>query len=79
MTDITTLVKDDLDKRESLGREKYGGPLYAHTKYNNLQEAYEEILDLTVYLKAELVRRECQITRNVNQVWEDWKQARTEG
>lgn len=47
----------DLDKRNELGFKIYGKALYAEDGRDWLQEAYEEVLDLAVYLKAQLMRR----------------------
>ncbi len=53
MTDIETLVREDILKRQQRGLSKYGvtvadNPL---TRKQWLQHAYEESLDLAVYLK----------------------------
>lgn len=55
---IVTLVCEDLVIREEYGTEQYGVPLLAdETKKDALREAYEEALDLCVYLRLELERR----------------------
>lgn len=57
-TTIVTQVMNDLREREEYGTQVYGVPLLEDSsKYDALQEAYEEALDLCVYLKLELVRR----------------------
>lgn len=55
---IVTLVIDDLREREEYGTAQYGVPLLEDSsKENALREAYEEALDLCVYLRLELSRR----------------------
>ncbi len=57
MTEIGPLVMRDLEQRIRMGRAKYGVPLYAHTKVDPLVEAYEELQDMLLYLRAEIERR----------------------
>jgi len=42
----------DLEERKRFGMEKYGKPLTAESELDMLQEAYEESLDLCVYLRC---------------------------
>lgn len=58
MRDVFAEVKKDLDGRNELGKHLYGGPLDVTDRRDWLINAYEEALDLCVYLKAELMRRE---------------------
>lgn len=52
-----TVIKDMLDRR-ALGITRYGKPVVADdTNEDWLQHAYEEALDMTVYLRAEIERR----------------------
>lgn len=48
---IVDLVAEDLYKRKEFGIEKYGQPLKAHNGRNPLQDAYEEAMDLVLYLR----------------------------
>lgn len=48
----------DLHRRDEFGFSKYGKSLYAHDGRRTLQDAYEEALDLAVYLKKEIVERD---------------------
>lgn len=57
-TPIHTLVQADLAARLEMGTKKYGQPLQAHNGRNALLDAYEEALDLCVYLKQALVEAE---------------------
>ncbi len=56
--DITTLVKDDLESRAKKGVETYGARLKPSNGRNALIDAYQEALDLGVYLKQRLVEEE---------------------
>ena len=51
---IQTLVITDLFNRMEHGMRKYGTYLQANNGRNALQDAYEEALDLAVYLKQAL-------------------------
>jgi hypothetical protein len=56
--DLFYHVKKDLDERNAIGKRIHGKDLF-HTDSNNfLQEAYEEALDLSIYLKGEIFKRE---------------------
>jgi GH35 family endo-1,4-beta-xylanase len=51
-------VKEDITQREEMGALKYGKYLTPCTKEDMLQHAYEEALDLVVYLKTLILQRE---------------------
>lgn len=56
---VFDLVKRDLDDRNKQGHETYGGPLNAYDSSRDwLVSAYEEVLDLAIYLRAEIIRRQ---------------------
>lgn len=55
---IHDLVAADLAERKAFGTRKYGTPLQAHNGRNALLDAYEEALDLCVYLKQAMVERD---------------------
>lgn len=55
--DTWDYVIADILERNEMGREKYGVTLKPNTKEDMLQHAYEEALDLTVYLKTEILKR----------------------
>jgi hypothetical protein len=55
---IQAQVREDLEKRERLGVERYGTALYPRNGRDALLDAYEEALDLACYLKLALVERE---------------------
>lgn len=48
---IADLVCKDQMARAELGAQKYGDYLHSHNGRNPIQDAYEEALDLAVYLK----------------------------
>ena len=45
------MVLADLTNRALEGKEKYGEPLLAHNGRNPLWDAYQEALDLAMYLR----------------------------
>ena len=59
--DIAKMVQEDIEARAQLGEKKYGGRLEVGSRNNMispLQNAYEEVLDLALYLKQELLEKE---------------------
>ncbi|MGL5774327.1 MAG: hypothetical protein ACRCYB_03150, partial [Aeromonas veronii] len=48
---ILGMVLADLTNRALEGKEKYGEPLKAHNGRNALRDAYQEALDLAMYLR----------------------------
>lgn len=56
-TPIWELVIEDMIARDEFGRKKYGTPLQAGNGRDALLDAYQEALDLCVYLKQALVER----------------------
>lgn len=54
---ITDKVIEDLKGRNELGIKRYGKPLHIFNDRSALQDAYEEVLDLSQYLKQELEER----------------------
>jgi hypothetical protein len=51
-------VIKDMQARDSFGRQKYGTPLQAFNGRDALRDAYEESLDLCVYLRQALYERD---------------------
>jgi hypothetical protein len=49
--DICSLVLTDIETRRAVGMERYGVPLTPHNGKDALMEAYEEALDLIIYLR----------------------------
>ena len=56
--DIWQLVIADMEARRLVGIERYGTPLQANNGRKALVDAYQEALDLVVYLRQELEERE---------------------
>jgi len=54
---IWELVITDMYERDQVGRERYGTPLQANNGRDALQDAYEEALDLVVYLRQVIEER----------------------
>jgi hypothetical protein len=54
-------VREDLETRKQMGIKKYGVALQPSNGRDSLQDAYEEALDLCVYLKNEILRREVDL------------------
>ena len=55
--DIAKMVQNDIEARAQFGERKYGGRLQVGSRNNMispLQNAYEEALDLAMYLKQEI-------------------------
>lgn len=65
---IQDLVIADMEARKQFGISKYGTALQPFNGRNMLQDAYEELLDLLVYIKGQLI--ENQITES------EWEQGR---
>lgn len=60
---VWLMVIADMHDRDELGRKRYGTPLQAHNGRDALRDAYEEALDLAVYLRQEIEERDAQATR----------------
>jgi hypothetical protein len=55
---VWELVMEDMKKRNDFGVAKYGTPLQAFNGRDALKDAYEEALDLCVYLRTAIEERE---------------------
>ena len=55
---IWELVIEDMRARDRLGRQRYGTPLQAHNGRDALVDAYQEALDLAVYLRQAIEERD---------------------
>src|SRR5438105_3055834 len=58
--DVTPALIRDLEERSAVGTHKYGRPLSTFNGRQALQDAYEEALDLTQYLKQALMEQEAR-------------------
>ncbi len=54
---VWDLVRKDIDERDLAARVKYGMALQGLNGRDSLIDAYQEALDLVVYLRQELFRR----------------------
>jgi hypothetical protein len=54
---IADLVVDDMKARKHLGIKRYGVALQAHNGRDALRDAYEEALDLCMYLRQVIEER----------------------
>ena len=54
---VWELVVEDMHSRDQLGRSRYGVPLQAGNGRDALRDAYEEALDLAVYLRQAIEER----------------------
>lgn len=55
---VWPLVMVDMASRDNLGRKRYGTALQPFNGRDNLRDAYEEALDLAVYLRAAIYERD---------------------
>lgn len=54
---VWDLVIADMRERDSVGRQRYGTPLQANNGRDALVDAYQEALDLVVYLRQAIEER----------------------
>lgn len=66
---IQAMVRADIEEREKLGTARYGTALHAHNGRDALLDAYEEALDLAVYLKQALIERDRPGFRQGSEGW----------
>ena len=57
-TEILPLVLADLHARSAMGVRKYGTLLEAHNGRDALMDAYQEALDLAMYLRQAIAERD---------------------
>lgn len=55
---IQDLVVADIERRKAIGRRRYGTVLQPFNGRNSLRDAYEEAIDLAVYLRQLLYEHE---------------------
>ena len=61
MKKVFSELIEDLKKRDRKGRRTYGKTLRVFDNRISLQDAFEEVLDLAVYLKKELMERQIKV------------------
>lgn len=62
---IWEMVVEDMVERDQVGRRKYGTPLQAGNGRNPLVDAYQEALDLCVYLRQAIEESEQQAAAEI--------------
>lgn len=55
---VWPLVLTDMTSKDMAGRVKYGTPLQPHNGRDALVDAYQEALDLVVYLRQAIFERD---------------------
>ena len=63
-TPVWKTVIDDMEARDNLGFERYGTRLETHNGRDALLDAYEEALDLAVYLKQAILEKKEKTMQN---------------
>ena len=58
---IWDMVIEDMRERNRIGTKKYGTPLQAHNGRDALVDAYQEALDLAVYLRQAIEERRTEV------------------
>lgn len=58
--DIINAVCEDIQARGEYGLQRYGTRLQAFNGRDALIDAYQEALDLAIYLKQMLIERDCE-------------------
>lgn len=61
--DVQSQVIEDIKERREVGIKRYGTPLQPNNGRDALQDAYEEAIDLCMYLKQMIIERELRETR----------------
>jgi len=56
--DVLPEIIKDLENRSAVGTKKYGTILQTHNGRNSLMDAYQEALDLCMYLKQALLEQD---------------------
>lgn len=60
-TPVWELVIADMKERDHVGRQRYGTPLQASNGRDALLDAYQEALDLAVYLRQAIEERNANL------------------
>lgn len=62
---VWDMVVEDMQERDKIGRERYGTPLQVGNGRDALIDAYQEALDLVVYMRAEIAKRDGAVAPEV--------------
>ncbi len=55
---VWDLVVSDMLERDQVGQQRYGTPLQPHNGRDALMDAYQEALDLAVYMRQAIFERD---------------------
>lgn len=58
---VWEMVIEDMRARDHVGRERYGTPLQVHNGRDALVDAYQEALDLAVYLRQAIEEQRIRV------------------
>jgi hypothetical protein len=56
--DVLPFVLEDFQRRAEMGKQKYGTLLQTHNGRDPLWDAYQEAIDLVMYLRQAILERE---------------------
>lgn len=70
--DIQSMVIADIEARREVGIKRYGTALQPHNGRDALQDAYEEAIDLAMYLKQAIVERDTPQCDFVGETVDGW-------
>ena len=65
--DVIGLVLSDMRDRDAVGRQRYGTPLTSGNGRDHLVDAYQELLDASVYLMNELDEHGVGLTTHITE------------
>ena len=68
---IYNLVIDDIIEKAERGKKKYGTYLEANNGRDALQDAYDEAIDLVMYLKQAIVERDAMESYKETGKWNE--------
>ena len=71
---VWDLVIADMQERDQIGKQKYGTRLQPHNGRDFLVDAYQEALDLVVYLRGEICQRNGGFVGHYNALAKDVNQ-----
>ena len=61
---VIDYVRQDIEDRVAMGKERYGTKLMANNGRSALWDAYQEALDLVMYLRREIIERDLKAMGN---------------
>ena len=67
--DVQSMVIEDIRRRREVGIQRYGTALQPHNGRDALRDAYEEAMDLTMYLRQAIAERDGQPVTPAVRYW----------